>query len=252
MADYNTKTKYYFYKLYNDFFESDVIEHLKGTEKGSKTIVIYLQLIFKTINKKGYLLKTLGEEIIPYTIKELAIKLGEEEKEFKKHFDTLVKYQLIEEHNGVYYIPAGIKLIEKTDSARKKEEQRTNQQAKEDDSSFGPPLCPTEIKKEKDIERRDKNIDIKNIEVELDGIISGFNLYLDFVGKTEERFGRILVSHEAELLHSLIINYGQEEVLYALNECTRVEKFSIGYMEGIIKNRSGENEDIFYGYDYDY
>ena len=29
MSDYNTKTKYYFYKLYNDFFDIDVIEHLK-------------------------------------------------------------------------------------------------------------------------------------------------------------------------------------------------------------------------------
>ena len=46
IADYNTKTKYYFYKLYNDFFDSDVIEYLKGTENGSKTIVIYLQFSF--------------------------------------------------------------------------------------------------------------------------------------------------------------------------------------------------------------
>ena len=45
MADYNTKTKYYFYKLYNDFFDMDVIEHLKRTETGSKTIIIYQQLI---------------------------------------------------------------------------------------------------------------------------------------------------------------------------------------------------------------
>ena len=108
MADYNTKTKYYFYKLYNDFFDIDVIGHLKRTETGCKTIIIYQQLIFRTINKSGYLLKTLGDEIIPYTIKDLAIKLGEEEKEFEKHFKTLIKYKLIEEVNGIYYIPAGI------------------------------------------------------------------------------------------------------------------------------------------------
>ena len=93
MADYNTKTKYYFYKLYNDFFDMDVIEHLKRTETGCKTIIIYQQLIFRTINKSGYLLKTLGDEIIPYTIKDLAIKLGEEEKEFEKHFKKLIKYK---------------------------------------------------------------------------------------------------------------------------------------------------------------
>lgn len=108
------------------------------------------------------------------------------------------------------------------------------------------PLCPPEIKK--DIEERYKNIDIKNIEVELDDRISGFNLYCAFAKKTEERFGRKLGSEEAELLKYLIINYGQEEVLYALNECSRVEKFSVGYMEGILRNRSGENEELYFDY----
>ena len=244
MADYNTKTKYYFYKLYNDFFDIDVIDHLKRTESGSKTIIIYEQLIFKTINKSGYLLKTLGDEIIPYTIKDLAIKLGEEEKEFEKHFKTLIKYKLIEEVNGIYYIPAGIKLVEKTDGARRKEDQRANQQAKENDPSFCPPLCPPEIKK--DIEERNKNIDIRNLEVDLDDRTSGFNLYCAFIKKTEERFERKLGSDESERLKYLIDIYGQEEVLYALNESSRVEKLSVGYMEGILTNRSGENPNLYY------
>lgn len=244
MADYNTKTKYYFYKLYNDFFDIDVIEHLKRTETGSKTIIIYQQLIFRTINKSGYLLKTLGDEIIPYTIKDLAIILGEEEKEFEKHFKTLIKYKLIEEVNGIYYIPAGIKLVEKTDGARRKEDQRANQQAKENDPSFCPPLCPPEIKK--DIEERNKNIDIRNLEVDLDDRTSGFNLYCAFIKKTEERFGRKLGSDESDKLKYLIDIYGQEEVLYALNESFRVEKLSVGYMEGILTNRSGENPNLYY------
>ena len=244
MADYNTKTKYYFYKLYNDFFDMDVIEHLKRTESGSKTIIIYQQLIFRTINKSGYLLKTLGDEIIPYTIKDLAIKLGEEEKEFEKHFKTLIKYKLIEEVNGIYYIQAGIKLVEKTDGARRKEDQRANQQAKENYPSFCPPLCPPEIKK--DIEERNKNIDIRNLEVDLDDRTSGFNLYCAFIKKTEERFGRKLGSDESERLKYLIDIYGQEEVLYALNESSRVEKLSVGYMEGILTNRSGENPNLYY------
>ena len=244
MADYNTKTKYYFYKLYNDFFDMDVIEHLKRTETGFKTIIIYQQLIFRTINKSGYLLKTLGDEIIPYTIKDLAIKLGEEEKEFEKHFKKLIKYKLIEEVNDIYYIPAGIKLVEKTDGARRKEDQRATQQAKENDPSFCPPLCPPEIKK--DIEERNKNIDIRNLEVDLDDRTSGFDLYCAFIKKTEERFGRKLGSDESDRLKYLIDIYGQEEVLYALNESSRVEKLSVGYMEGILTNRSGENPNLYY------
>ena len=181
---------------------------------------------------------------MPYTIKDLAIILGEEEKKFEKHFKTLIKYKLIEEVNGIYYIPAGIKLVEKTDGARRKEDQRANQQAKENDPSFCPPLCPPEIKK--DIEERNKNIDIRNLEVDLDDRTSGFNLYCAFIKKTEERFGRKLGSDESDRLKYLIDIYGQEEVLYALNESSRVEKLSVGYMEGILTNRSGENPNLYY------
>ena len=170
--------------------------------------------------------------------------MGEEEKNFEKHFKTLIKYKLIEEVNGIYYIPAGIKLVEKTDGARRKEDQRATQQAKENDPSFCPPLCPPEIKK--DIEERNKNIDIRNLEVDLDDRTSGFNLYCAFIKKTEERFGRKLGSDESDKLKYLIDIYGQEEVLYALNESSRVEKLSVGYMEGILTNRSGENPNLYY------
>ena len=81
MAIYNKDLKYYFYKLYSDFFQDDAVEYLKQTEAGCKTIVIYQQLIFLTINKKGYLEKKLGEVRIPYSNKEIANKIGEEEEE---------------------------------------------------------------------------------------------------------------------------------------------------------------------------
>ena len=34
-------------------------------------------------------------------------------------------------------------------------------------------------------------------------------------------------------------------MLYALNESSRVEKLSVGYMEGIITNRSGKNSNLY-------
>ena len=93
--------------------------------------------------------------------------------------------------------------------------------------------------------RRNKNIDIRNLEVDLDDKTSGFNLYCAFIKKTEERFGRKLGSDESDRLKYLIDIYGQEEVLYALNESSRVEKLSVGYMEGILTNRSGENPNLY-------
>ena len=75
---------------------------------------------------------------------------------------------------------------------------------------------------------------------------TSFNLYCAFIKKTEERFGRKLGSDESDRLKYLIDIYGQEEVLYALNESSRVEKLSVGYMEGILTNRSGENPNLYY------
>ena len=40
MAIYNKDSKYYFYKLYNDFFQEDAVEYLKQTEDGEKYLVI--------------------------------------------------------------------------------------------------------------------------------------------------------------------------------------------------------------------
>lgn len=236
MAIYNKGSKYYFYKLYNDFFQEDAVEYLKQTDSGSKTLIIYQQLIFLTINKKGYLEKKLGDDRIPYSNKELANKIGVEEKEFKKHFDILIKYGFIEKRDERYFVPAGIKLVEKTSGARSKEDQRARQLMNEDDSAPCPPSCPPD----KDIEERDKILDIKNLEVDLDDRTSGYNLYCSFVQKIEERFGRSLGSEEAATVRNMVDFYDQSEILYALDEATRKNKKTVGYMLGILENRNGE------------
>ena len=220
MAIYNKDSKYYFYKLYNDFFQEDAVEYLKQTDEGCKTLIIYQQLIFLTINKKGCLEKKLGDDRIPYSNKELANKIGEDEKTFKKHLDILIKYGFIEKRDERYFIPAGIKLIEKTSGARSKEDQRARQLMNEDEDAPCPPLCPPD----KDKEERDKNLDIKNIKVDLDDRTSGYNLYSSFVQKIEERFGRSLGSEEAATVRQMVYIYEQYEILYALDEATRKDK----------------------------
>lgn len=236
MAIYNKDSKYYFYKLYNDFFQDDAVEYLKQTDSGSKTLIIYLQLIFLTINKKGCLEKKLGNDRIPYSNKELASKIGVDETEFKKHFDILIKYGFIEKRDERLFIPAGIKLVEKTSGARSKEDQRARQLMNKDDSVPCPPLCPPD----KDIEERNKNLDIKNLEVDLDDRTSGYNLYCSFVEKIEERFDRSLGSEEAATVRNMLYFYEQDEILYALDEATRQDKKSVGYMLGILENRNGK------------
>lgn len=55
----------------------------KKKTNGHKKIILYFKLIFKTINKDGYLIKKVGSKKIPYTVK----KLSTETNRFKKIYN---------------------------------------------------------------------------------------------------------------------------------------------------------------------
>jgi hypothetical protein len=98
MAVYNT-TKLYFYKMPVTFTERDEITYLKSLSNGRTVILIYLELIAKTINKTGILAKVLGDEKIPYTIKELSRIINEEEndiEEFKHRLECNTYEEIID------------------------------------------------------------------------------------------------------------------------------------------------------------
>ena len=69
---------------------------------------------------------------------------------------------------------------------------------------------------------------------------SAVNLYSSFVQKIEERFGRSLGSEEAATVRQMVYIYEQYEILYALDEATRKDKKTVGYMLGILENRNGK------------
>ena len=79
MGTYN-KEKYYYFMLKSNFFDNDVLKFLQNEPNGYEKIILYFKLIFKTINKDGYLIKKVGSKKIPYTIKELATETNHSEK----------------------------------------------------------------------------------------------------------------------------------------------------------------------------
>ena len=58
MGTYN-KEKYYYFMLKSNFFDNDVLKYLQNQPNGYEKIILYFKLIFKTINKDGYLIKIL-------------------------------------------------------------------------------------------------------------------------------------------------------------------------------------------------
>lgn len=174
MAVYNT-TKLYFYKMPVTFTERDEITYLKSLSNGRTVILIYLELIAKTINKTGILAKVLGDEKIPYTIKELSRIINEEESDIEESLELLRKLNLVYKlKDETYFIPEALSMTNQSVSANKKEKQKQGK-------NFPP---EEEIEKElenKKIEKEKKKSDKKKENKNQDLIV-----YDDLTGEIKE------------------------------------------------------------------
>ncbi len=156
MAKYN-KTKMYFFKFPESFFDTDEIEELSNDYDGDSTIILYLKLINIAMNKCGYLCRVISGELIPYSTEELARKTNTDEDILKRRIIRLKELGLLELKDGMIYIEEALNYTNQTVSAEKKQKQRNNKVDK------CPPNCPPDIRNQK-LDTRDKTLDNRNIE----------------------------------------------------------------------------------------
>ena len=109
MGTYN-KEKYYYFMLKSNFFDNDVLKYLQSEPNGYEKIILYFKLIFKAINKDGYLIKKVGSKKIPYTIKELAVETNHSEKLINEAIDYYIDTGMIEKIDDKYYIEDALTL----------------------------------------------------------------------------------------------------------------------------------------------
>lgn len=233
MSKYN-KTQLYFFKLPASFFERDEIAWLKTKYNGHAKIVIYLELIFKTINKNGILGRMIGNKILPYSSSELARLIDEEDDIVEETLNDLVEIGFIIKNNdNTYFIEDALDLTNQSVSARKKELQRRDN------------VCPPDIEKEIDeekeeeIENRDNILDAESrqiLEVDLESEES--KLYCSFRDYCEKKFLRKLNIDEQEDLKYAVDVFGQEEVKLAIDQAAYNNKLFFAYAMGILQNRN--------------
>ena len=229
MAIYN-KTELYFFKFPSTFFEKDEIETIENDpdSEDDSIIVLYLKLINLAINKGGYLGKIILGELIPYTEHELCKKTNTQIEDFERRLKKLIDVGLIEIKDNMIYIEAALNFTNQTVGAQKKEIQRKN---REDNC---PPDIDLDQEIDQDIEIRHNNIE-KDLEINLDN--SSLTLNCAFKNYVEEQFNRTLSINEIELLDELLEQYPQKELKLCIDEATRRNKLSIGYIRGILENR---------------
>lgn len=101
--------RYYWIKLRRDFFDSPEIDWLQDQKKGSDYVILYEKLCILTANNGGELSRKVGEMVIAYDVKKLAVLT-------KFDFDTVaVALELYKKIGLVHQNKDGILVITNID-----------------------------------------------------------------------------------------------------------------------------------------
>lgn len=169
------RSKYYWLKLKEDFFDDKVIKYLRRLPEGPTLVIIYLKMQLKSLKTEGFLRY---DGILPTCEEELALVLDESPMLVSGAINALEKMGVVERwENDVLYMKAMQELIgTESESAARVRKHREMQKLKENRTkmlqSNGLPLlcnavvtgCNTEI----EIRDREKR---EEIEIEIDGEI---------------------------------------------------------------------------------
>lgn len=168
--------RYYWLKLNENFFESDVVEWLEDQENGEKYVLLYLKLCLKSLKTDGVLVRQVGKMTIQHTAESIAKQTQFDIEIVESALALFEQIGLIEKNDkGESYLPEVANMTgsgSASESATKKKTQRQNKKGQnvpksEDKMSpnFGTKCphekgtkCPTEIR-DKSIEYRDKEKD---------------------------------------------------------------------------------------------
>lgn len=163
-----TDKELYFIKLPVSFWNKDMVMHFFEEENGYEYIVLYEQLLFLTINKKGYLAEEYENELKPLSLKRISRMTWHEEEFVKEALEKYEKYGvIIKKDNECYFMKDALKMTKSmTRQAFKKEVNRNSKNFnKEDISDDSLDDCPDDsldgchidIEKDKKEEKENRN-----------------------------------------------------------------------------------------------
>lgn len=167
-----TDKELYFIKLPVSFWNKDMVMHFFEEENGFEYIILYEQLLFLTINKKGYLAEEYESKLRPLSLKRISKSTWHDESFIEQALDKYEKYGVIvKKDNGCYFMKDALKMTKSmTRDAYKREVNRNAKNFnKEDINDDSPGLrpeqcpeqctddCPIDIEKDKKEEKEIRN-----------------------------------------------------------------------------------------------
>ncbi len=160
--------RYYWLKLNESFFESDVIEWLEDQEHGEEYVLLYLKLCLKSLKTEGVLVRQVGKMVVVHTAESIAKQTRMDAAVVESALALFEQIGLIEKNDeGQSYLPEVANMVgsgSSSETATKKRTQRQNkkgQNVPESGDKMSPEKgtkCPTEYR-DKRLEYRDKEKD---------------------------------------------------------------------------------------------
>lgn len=155
--------RFYWLKLKEDFFDEKYIKALRRLPQGDSLAIVYLKMQLKSLKTEGIIKY---EGVLPDSISELALALGENENVVRLAVEALVRFGVVERWDDeTLYMSAMQQLIgSESDSAERVRKHRAlHGNTSLLQSNVNVTLCNTEIEnKRKEV---DKEKDIENTEV---------------------------------------------------------------------------------------
>lgn len=259
--------RYYWLRLHKDFFQKKEIKRLRRVAGGDTYTIIYLKMLLRSIIDGGKLYFDGYEDTF---VSELALDIDEDEQNVQITVNYLLKNGLlIECENDEYYLPEANNNTG-SETAAASRMRKLREKSKDPECNNVTPLCNNvtpmlqecsqslqtcygEIEIEKEIDNRDRDIDIvrhrdrditisttrENKEIENSQSLTPMS-NIDIYDLWTNSFG-VISSFVKGSLDDLIAEYGLVNVADALRIAKERGKSRVQYVEGILKNQRLEN-----------
>lgn len=124
--------KYYWLKLHDNFFDDDTIQYIEEQENGKEYVLFYLKLALKSLSREGYLIRYVGERVIPYDVKALAKLTNTPTDTVKAAMITFIDFGLVTHlETGELYLNQINEMIgTETQAAKRMREKRARDNQK--------------------------------------------------------------------------------------------------------------------------
>lgn len=156
--------RYYWLKLKENFFDDETIRYIEEQENGIKYSNFYLKLCLKSLRNEGTLIRMVGETLIPYNFKSLAVLTGVDIETVKESMELFQKIGIVKIlESGEIYIPQIEKMTgcesESAERVRKHRALQCNKGVTESNEQCNKKV--TAEYRDKSIEYRDREEDCK-------------------------------------------------------------------------------------------